>query len=214
MKMQLCYRPLIAWLRRLFQNPALARLATYHANNRSALGDLCDFQDGSLYVDEILNDPRFAEDARNIFGALAADGLQPYADDAKYSMWPIVFTPYNFPPHIRYLLGLTTVICVIPGSRQPSSRISLQYVLGIVRDEFELLSYGVRLQDASKPVGQQSFLCRMKLVQVGVDRLASAASTHTCMHACSFFMLPHRVNMVYHSNMPCSCCDALIPKHQ
>lgn len=165
---QLHYRSLVAWLRRLFAHPVLAQQATYHASHRSVLGDVCDFQDGSVYTDDILGDPAFAADPRNIFGALVTDGLQPFSDDAKYSMWPIVFTPYNFPPHVRYLLGLTTLLCVIPGSRQPASRISLQHVMQIVMDEVELLSYGVYVQDASKPPNQARFLCRLKLVQVGI----------------------------------------------
>lgn len=145
----------------------LAQWATYHASHRSVAGDLCDFQDGSVYEEDIMNDPHFAADPRNLFGALSTDGLQPFVDDKKYSMWPVVFTFYNFPPHVRYLLGLTTLLCVIPGSRLPASRINPNYAVQIVMDELELMSYGVWLSDASKTIpAQQRFLCRVKMVQV------------------------------------------------
>jgi len=162
--LQLVYRPLAALIRRIFQHPVLARWATYHAEQpRSAAHDLCDFQDGSVYAHDIMGDPHFAAEPRNLAAALVTDGMQPYKDDRKYSMWPLVVTFYNFPPHIRYMLAITSLLCVIPGSRLDSSRLDLQPTLQIVKDEFKLLQHGIQLMDAHR---QEQFTCRAKLVQV------------------------------------------------
>lgn len=100
--MQLIYRPLVALIRRIFQHPVLARWATYHAEHpRSAANDICDFQDSAVYAADVLGDPSFAEEPRNLAAALVTDGMQPYEDDRKYSMSPVVVTFYNFPPHPR-----------------------------------------------------------------------------------------------------------------
>lgn len=63
--------------------------------------DIVDFYDGTVYNEVREHDPRFAEDARHIMLGLAFDGFLPFTDDDKYSMWPLVITPYNFPPSIR-----------------------------------------------------------------------------------------------------------------
>ena len=54
-----------------------------------------DFMDGTAYKALNLEDPRHI-----IFG-LAFDGYLPNTDDKKYSLWPLVLTPFNFSPKIR-----------------------------------------------------------------------------------------------------------------
>lgn len=176
--MQLVYRPIAALIRRIFQHPVLAGLATYHAEHpRSAANDVCDFQDGAVYAEDILGDPAFAADPRNLTAALVTDGMQPYQDDRKYSMWPVVITFYNFPPHVRYKLAVTSLLCVVPGSRLDYSTLNLQHVLQIPVDEFKLLRFGLRLQDASR--NNESFTCRAKLVQVcGPAVVLGAGESH------------------------------------
>jgi hypothetical protein len=56
---------------------------------------LSDFNSGSVYQSLQLADPR------DIFMGVAFDGFQPFEDDAKYSMWPVVLTPYNFDSRVR-----------------------------------------------------------------------------------------------------------------
>ena len=83
----------------------MAEAATYHstpaARMGQAEGDVVDFYDGTVYADVRQRDQRFAEDPRHIMLALAFDGFLPFSDDDKYSMWPLVITPYNFSPSIR-----------------------------------------------------------------------------------------------------------------
>ena len=43
--------------------------------------------------------PNFASEPRNIRLGLAVDGLSPYGKMPNpYSCWPVIISPYNFPP--------------------------------------------------------------------------------------------------------------------
>lgn len=162
--MQLFYKSLVDAIRRIMAHPKLAEMVTYHNRcRRSAAGDVCDFQDGTVYQEDILGDPDFANEPRNLFGALITDGLQPFKDDKLYSMWPVVFTFYNFPPHVRYLLGLTILLCVVPGTRSSACKFDLQSILQITMDELQLMKHGMWMYDGHK---KEKYLCKAKLVQV------------------------------------------------
>ena len=63
--------------------------------------DIVDWYDGPVYDEVRQHDQRVIDDPRHIMLGMAFDGFQPFADNAKYSMWPLVITPYNFPPSIR-----------------------------------------------------------------------------------------------------------------
>lgn len=89
-------------MKKIFASEELAREAVYHASEEARkLGRECDLDavvdiyDGSVYKNENDNDPR------NLFLGLAFDGFLPFKEDKKYSMWPIVLTPYNFRPSLR-----------------------------------------------------------------------------------------------------------------
>ena len=92
------------WLARLFGIEALARYASYHADEQARRkgfpdGWSSDVYDGAAY--KALMVTPFGADPRNIFATLVTDGIQPFSDDAKYSVWPLVLTPLNFPPELR-----------------------------------------------------------------------------------------------------------------
>lgn len=75
---------------------SVAEAATYHATHAARMGqpddDVVDFYDSTDYEEVRQHNQRFAEDPRHMMLGLAFDGFQPFADDAKYSMWPLVTT--------------------------------------------------------------------------------------------------------------------------
>lgn len=163
------YRSFSETMKRWFANKRLAELATYHAGKRSEHGDVCDFQDGVAYQ-RAMEDPAFSNDSRHILVGLASDGVQPFEEDKKFSIWPLLATSYNFPPSIRYLLGVTTLLGVIPGSREEKASkdpsFSLQSYLQIFVDELAFLHrFGVLVYDAFR---HERFRCKAKLVQVSL----------------------------------------------
>lgn len=88
-------------------------------------------------------------DARNAALGIALDGVQPFKDDCRYSVWPLVLTVYNLPPWVRYKLGATTVLAMIPGHRHANSKLDLDYVMQMVHDDLRALyMHGVTVYDA------------------------------------------------------------------
>ena len=160
------YRCFSETIRRIFSNKTLAKLAVYHKYNRASYGDICDFQDGEAYA-KAMEDPEFQKDPRHLLVGLATDGVQPFGDDKKYSIWPILATSFNFPPRVRYLLGVTTLLGVIPGRKTKEPKLfkfKLHSYLKVFIDELAFLSAtGVKVYDAYR---EQHFRCRAKLMQV------------------------------------------------
>eukprot|EP00775_Hariotina_reticulata_P000311 gene312-523_t len=189
-RLQLVLRSLADFIERVYKHPELAKWAHYHADNVSRSNDVCDFQDGKAYQ-QAMQDERFRNDARNLLMALITDGVQPHKDDSKYSMWPLAATFYNWPPWLRYQLGVTTLLGVIPGSTLPMSALDLQPVLEIITDQLELLSkHGVQVWDAHKG---EMFTCYVKLVQAisdirGIEKILKFPST-PAVFACFFCWL-------------------------
>lgn len=160
---QIVVRSLTDLISRMFKNKALAQWSDYHAAAVSTDGSYCDFQDGAAYQNA-MKDERFRNEPCNQLAGLIADGVQPHADDSKYSMWPIAITFFNFPPWMRYLPGLTSILTVVPGSRIPASKLDLQPVLAIFKDQLDFLDVvGVRVYDAFR---QRHFRCYVRLAQV------------------------------------------------
>jgi hypothetical protein len=92
---------------------------------------------------------RMHSDARNAALGIALDGVQPFKDDCRYSVWPLVLTVYNLPPWVRYKLGATTVLAMIPGHRHANSKLDLDYVMQMVHDDLRALyMHGVTVYDA------------------------------------------------------------------
>ena len=160
-------RSLPEFVQRVFSNPKLAAAVSYHASHQDPAGNLCDFQDGTVFK-RAMEDAHFSSNPHNLLMGLITDGVQPFLDDAKYSMWPLAATFYNWPPWLRYTLGVTTLLGVIPGSRDGSSSLDLQPTLEIITDQLELLDptlgTGVEVKNASTGELETVYV---KLVQVG-----------------------------------------------
>lgn len=91
-------RQVSGYLDRLFSYKQSSEAALYHKrqhDNPLRPGFYMDFMDGTAYQSLDIQDPR------HILFGLAFDGYLPYADDKKFSLWPLVLTPFNFSPKIR-----------------------------------------------------------------------------------------------------------------
>jgi hypothetical protein len=110
---------------------------------------------------------RFSSEPRNLVVGLATDGFLPFSDDKKYSVWPLVFTPYNLPPSSRYKLGMTSCVGIIPGTHEADTKLDIQPFLEIFVDECNYLeAVGWQVHDAYEG---NDFLCRVKLIQILSD---------------------------------------------
>lgn len=56
----------------------------------------------------------FANEPRNVYLGLCTDGFNPFGKSGhKYSLWPVILTPYNLPPSLcmkRVFLFLTILV--------------------------------------------------------------------------------------------------------
>jgi hypothetical protein len=77
----------------------------YHSTAAARMGqpddDLVDWYDGTVYDEVRQHDQGFVDDPHHIMLGPAFDGFQTFADDAKYSMLPLVITPDNLVQSIR-----------------------------------------------------------------------------------------------------------------
>jgi hypothetical protein len=125
---------------------------------------------------------RFAKEPRHLVIGLATDGFLPFADDAKYSCWPLVFTPYNFPPSWRCKLGFSSVFGIVPGTHDPATKVNIQPFLDIFIDEcryLEALGWVVYDKHAN-----EEFRCYVKLIQLISDYRLTSCCTSTDLMCC------------------------------
>jgi hypothetical protein len=153
----------------LYGCAALARESGHHANEAartlaSCKEEIVDFYDGSIYPTVQQHNDR---NYRDLFFALSFDGYQPFVDDQKYSMWPLVLTPYNFHPKLRYELGVTHVCGIISGTRSKEVKLDMRSFLGIICDEISYYQkYGIDTYDAHR---DENFMCKPYIVKAVTD---------------------------------------------
>ena len=71
----------------------------WHHRERNNDGKMRHPRDGDAWKAFNNEFPDFAGEPRNVRLGLASDGFNPFgACNQKYSIWPIVLIPYNFPP--------------------------------------------------------------------------------------------------------------------
>jgi hypothetical protein len=104
----------------------------------------------------------------------------------SYSVWPLYFTPYNFPHHVRRKLGVTTLLGVIAGKKDEKAKLDLQPFLQLIVDELNYMYvFGEEVYDAHK---DEFFTLRVKLIQVISDYRGLQKITNLklspALHAC------------------------------
>lgn len=164
----LLYRPIRFWIERLFGTEALAKLMSWHAENDLGGPDvMVDIYDGTVYKSAMQEAP-FKDDHRHVLLNLAFDGFLPFEGDDRYSCWPFVVTPVNLPPWVRYALGVTTLVAVVPGTRDLEAKPNLASIKKLLCDELKWLRHhGWEVKDASR--NNEVFLCHAKLLHTVSD---------------------------------------------
>jgi len=91
----------------------------------------------------------FANEHRNVYLGLCTDGFNPFGKSGrKYSLWPVILTPYNLPPSLCMKREFLFLSILVPGPEHP--RRSLDVFLQPLIHELQLLwSEGVVAYDVS-----------------------------------------------------------------
>ncbi|KAH1031535.1 hypothetical protein J1N35_043709 [Gossypium stocksii] len=97
----LWYFRLIPRLQRLFMSAKTAESMRWHHNQRTDDGLLRHPADSLAWKSFDSKFPSFTSDPQNVRLGLASDELNPFKImSTLYSIWPVVFVPYNLPPWI------------------------------------------------------------------------------------------------------------------
>jgi hypothetical protein len=93
--------------------------------------------------------PLFALEPHNVRLGLATDGFNPFGNmNNSYSMWPVIFIPYNLQPWLVMKEPFFMLSLLIPGPHQPGNKIDV-YMRPLVDELKELWQDGTLTYDAS-----------------------------------------------------------------
>jgi hypothetical protein len=161
--------PIIPRLQRMFRSPAISKLMLWHSENSSHAegGDNlvrhpCDSKAWRHFHENV--DPEFGNDPRNAHFALAADGVNPFAQTrSTWSTWPMTLLNYNLPPWLCTKQFFVILALLIPGKQSVTSEVFDVYLQPLV-EEFLELWRGIPAYDIAKDVGSRSFTLRALLL--------------------------------------------------
>ncbi|KAL0444184.1 UNVERIFIED_CONTAM: hypothetical protein Slati_2141100, partial [Sesamum latifolium] len=132
------YLPLIPQLQRLYASPMTAKHMTWHACHQTEEGSMCDPSDAEAWRHFDKSYPDFAVEPRNVRLALCNDGFAPHGQYGRtYSCWPIILTPYNFPPGMCMKLEYMFLTMVIPDPSNPKCCIDV-YLEPLIKELLQL----------------------------------------------------------------------------
>ncbi|CAK8532116.1 unnamed protein product [Lathyrus sativus] len=155
------YLPIIPRLKRLFSSMHSASQMTWHHTNKTCSGIMRHPSDGEAWKHFDRVHSNFAGEPRNVRLGLCSDGFTPYvqASAIAYSCWPVIVTPYNFPPEMCMTKPYMFLTCLIPGPSSPKSGIDV-YLQPLI-DDLKRLWIGEWTYDISR---KQNFTLQAALM--------------------------------------------------
>ncbi|KAL0358085.1 UNVERIFIED_CONTAM: hypothetical protein Scaly_1494200 [Sesamum calycinum] len=94
--------------------------------------------------------PDFAAEPRIVRLGLRMDGFAPHGQyDRTYSFWPVILTPYNFPPRMCMSFEYTFLTMVILGPSNPKHLICV-YLEALIEELPNLWHVGILKHDHAK----------------------------------------------------------------
>ncbi|XP_048622406.1 uncharacterized protein LOC125591721 [Brassica napus] len=142
------YLPITDRLKRLYQSEQTAASMRWHAEHEFT-GEISHPSDAEAWKHfrNVYSD--FAAEARNVYLGLCTDGFNPFGKSGrKYSLWPVIVTPYNLPPALCKKQEFLFLTILVPGPNHP--RRSLDVFLQPLIEELKMLWFeGVLTYDVS-----------------------------------------------------------------
>lgn len=130
-------------------NEILARLMPGWAARVNGNNELADAIDGDVCRKMFA---AMGGDARNVVVHIYVDPFQPYKDNSKYSVAPLVAVVQNFAQHFRWQHAAVHLCCLQAGSSKADVLPDRQDMYNVASDELAYLAVaGVRCRDWSKP---------------------------------------------------------------
>ncbi|XP_023773127.1 uncharacterized protein LOC111921775 [Lactuca sativa] len=144
------YFPLTPRLKRLYASQATATSMRWHSENHAHdVGVMCHPSDSEAWKHFDKSHPSFAAEVCNVRLGLSTDGFAPHGAYGKqYSHWPIILTPYNFPPSMCMKEPYMFLTALVPGPSNPKHKIDV-FLQPVVAELEQLWEDGVVTYDIS-----------------------------------------------------------------
>lgn len=186
------YLPLVPQLQRLYSSPRHAKDARWAGEHKRTAGSVRDITESKNW-DKYVIRSGFFDDVRNIALALCGDGVNPFRKSA-HSVWPLLLSVLNFPPHLRTDLDHLILVGIIPGPRAPKN---MNLYLGLVAAE--VVTYGELGVWTWDAFAQEDFRMRFEFQRLiadyrGVAKMLcvkGAGAKRGCTECCAVGTKPH-----------------------
>jgi hypothetical protein len=161
--------PIILQLQRMFCSLAMSSLMKWHEENHSDRegGDglvkhPCNSKAWKYFHNNV--DPSFSNDARNIFFALATDGVHPFKKTCStWLTWPVTLLNYNLPPRLCTKKFFLMLCLLIPDKQSVTSECFDVYMVPLVEELLELW-HEIPAFDITQEEGLHNFTLRAMLI--------------------------------------------------
>ncbi|KAL1222999.1 hypothetical protein V5N11_019494 [Cardamine amara subsp. amara] len=131
------YLPITDILKRLYQSDRTASGMRWHGEYQFT-GDISHPSDAEAWKHFQYKYPDFAREMRNVYFGLCTDGFNPFGKRGrKYSLWPVIVTPYNLPPTLCMKREFLFLAILVPGPNHP--RRALDVFLKPLISELQML---------------------------------------------------------------------------
>ncbi|KAL0433743.1 UNVERIFIED_CONTAM: hypothetical protein Slati_2708600 [Sesamum latifolium] len=120
------YLPITPRLQRLYVFKITVEQMTWHAPHQTEEGSMVHPSNAEAWRHFDRTHPDFPAESRNVRLRLCTDGFAPHGQyDRTYSCWPIILTPYNFPPEMCMSSEYMFLTMVIRGPSNPKRLIDI-----------------------------------------------------------------------------------------
>ncbi|XP_024011293.1 uncharacterized protein LOC112086555 [Eutrema salsugineum] len=172
------YLPLSDRLKRLYLSKRTAGPMRWHQEHSNE-GEIAHPSDAEAWKHFQTVYPLFASESRNVDVGLCTDSFNPFGKHGrKYSLWPIIVTPYNLPPSLCMKREFLFLTVLVPGPEHPKRSLDV-FLQPLIHELQDLWEHGVQAYDVSR---QQNFTMRAVLMWTIGDfpayRMLSGWTTH------------------------------------
>ena len=156
------YLPITPRLQRMYMTAASAKNMIWHKKGvRHKHPMMVHPADGEAWKHFARKNPKFADEARNVWLGLTTDGFMPFnSSAAPYSCWPVFVFPYNLPPGMIMKEESMFLALVIPGPKHPGRDIDI-LLEPLINELNKLWSHGEMTWDGHK---RENFLMQASLL--------------------------------------------------
>ncbi|XP_021737588.1 uncharacterized protein LOC110704118 [Chenopodium quinoa] len=123
---ELIYFPITPRLQQLFATKNFVEEMIWHSKNPRVQGTMAHPSDSEAWKHLDRSFPDFTSEPRNVRLGMCTDGFAPNGKfGGQYSCWPVILTPYNFPPSMCMKKPFMFLSLLVPGPKNPKGNLDV-----------------------------------------------------------------------------------------